>query len=136
MFYLLDELTLRLEHRRGSGMQSNGAPLANPVHQRLRDGSPLTVALDSKRRRGQQLALSSLVQAFIAMHRISVSQIFQPELPKTYLHIFVNIRFCKKLLRYCPLTKDNRCLMPSRNYLVSDVKQGKSPQKRPRENSL
>jgi len=69
-FVFLDELTLRLGHRRGSG---NGECLpSNPVHQRLRDGSPLTVALDTRRRHGQQLALSSLVHAFIAMHKISV----------------------------------------------------------------
>ncbi|XP_059477215.1 uncharacterized protein LOC132197728 isoform X11 [Neocloeon triangulifer] len=66
-----NELTLRLEHRRGSG--GHGIPLI-PVHQRLRDGSPLSVALDNRRRHGQQCALSSLVHAFIAMHRISVLQ--------------------------------------------------------------
>ncbi|XP_065341026.1 uncharacterized protein LOC135940168 isoform X4 [Cloeon dipterum] len=66
-----DELTLRLGHRRGS---SGHCGSLIPAHQRLKDGSPMTVALDNRRRHGQQFALSSLVHAFIAMHKISVLQ--------------------------------------------------------------
>lgn len=67
MFMLTAEVTLRLERSVAHHEVSSCS------HQRLRDASPLSAALDSRRRYGQQHAVGNLVHAFIAMHRISVS---------------------------------------------------------------
>ncbi|KAF4525340.1 hypothetical protein B566_EDAN013196 [Ephemera danica] len=75
-----DELTIRL----GRGGTVTWHEITNgPSHLRLRDGSPLSAALDARRRYGQQHALGNLVHAFIAMHRISVLQEVAALLPHT-----------------------------------------------------
>ncbi|KAJ9582793.1 hypothetical protein L9F63_022863, partial [Diploptera punctata] len=51
-----------------------GRSAHQPPHCRLRDASPLTLLLDTRRRYGHQRGVGDIVQALVSLHKFSVLQ--------------------------------------------------------------